>query len=350
VHTYTNARTRAPQADGRARATPQSAPAVSAGPGRHSLGRLTDGNGVIQRRTIQAGRGGSSNTGESDDSGAQESADAQAAQELVGIAFAMIGAAQKQLLQQSSTQPKHVSQFAVANGALNPNAAKALGGAIGNAANATLNWGNVTAQNTSTSVTGADLYTHPGGAGVGATRPNGWATFIAMIGGKNPYVQGHSLHHDLGGDGNHDNLSPFTKSLNSTHYHSVEKRVLAHTTADFANYDVTVNYNNNPTVAGAAVILYNTMVGANPALANAAMVIAGVITAMQAAANLPPVVAAAVVPGAQQLLAQAWITNYVNATFGTDIDCSATFFDTTVAGNVGAPHQSGLQQVNITNT
>jgi hypothetical protein len=327
---------------------------------------------VIQRaRTKNLSRGGSSSS-LGDDSQQQSTYDNAMALQVIQQGNTLIALAQNALLQQAAQQtaPPPTSQTtgggqvdepmeidgpmqfkrnviqraATVTGALNLAAAQAAYGGVVNKALATLNWGNTTAANTSTYAHTIDLNTHPGGAPVGATRPNNWAQFIAITGGNNVYVQGHSLHQDLGGDGNHDNLSPFTHSLNGLHYHRVEKLVLNQTYNQFANYDVDVNYKNNPNIAAQAILDFNTFVGNNLVNANAAMVGAGVITALQGAANLaaaPPAI-----PPLQVAAAQNWITNYVNATFPSSIDCTVTFINDQGGGIYTA---TAAQNVNITN-
>ena len=135
-----------------------------------------------------------------------------------------------------------IRRVATVTGAMNHNAARtARAGAVGNLALGTINWANVHGpSNTSTGVQAHDLHRQPTGAGVGTTRPAAWVDFIGMVGAINPFKQGHTLHQDLGGDGQHDNLSPFTGSMNLLHYHRVESKVLGQT-------DQVGNDGNSPT-------------------------------------------------------------------------------------------------------
>ncbi len=232
-------------------------------------------------------------------------------------------------------------------GHLNDAAAKAPGAAAPNLAISTLNFGNVTAANTSTSGHCTDLNRQQSGAGVGATRPNGWWPFVAMLGGFTPFVQGHTVHQDLNGDGLHDNLSPFTRSLNGLHYNRAELPVIRHTDApprndEFAHYAVNINYGGNPGLAAHAIFLFNNLVVLSIPNACAAMVGAGVITPPQAVVN----VANNAIPPADIVAANTWLTNYVNNTFPASIGITATFIDD--AGG-GAYDATAPQVINITN-
>jgi hypothetical protein len=222
--------------------------------------------------------------------------------------------------------------------AAQPNAAPAPNVAMG-----ALNFPGVTAENTSLGVVGSDLHDQQTGTGVGGTRPNQWAEFIAMIGAINPFKQGHQMHQDLDGDGTHDNLAPFTGSLNALHYTRVESHVLNQTVStgadEFADYSVTPTYGGN-----GAIVLWAQGQFAGMAVANqlAAMVNAGIITAAAAALYAP----LAPLSVADQLLADNWLQTYVNAAFPTDIVCTATFIDDAGAGNYTS---SNPQTVTITN-
>ncbi len=243
---------------------------------------------------------------------------------------------------QHVTQGQNPFQLAaVVTGALNPAAVKTPH-ANPNLVVGTLTYNGVNGYNVTTGASGADLHRQPPGTGVGNTRPNDWADFIAMIGAYNPFKQGHHLHQDLGGEGTHDNLAPFTASLNGLHYHRVESYVLAQTdnppaTDEYADYSVTPVYGGNPGIVAWAINEFNNMAGATQL---AAMVGAGIITAAAAAPLAAPT-------AAQVLLAHAWITNYVNGAFPTSINCTVTFIDydsTTNTSTAAAP-----QRVNITN-
>jgi Domain of unknown function (DUF4157) len=222
--------------------------------------------------------------------------------------------------------------------ALQPNAAPAPNLAAG-----ALTFPGVTAENTSLGVVGSDLHDQQTGTGVGATRPNQWAQFIAMIGAINPFKQGHQMHQELDGDGTHDNLAPFTGSLNALHYHRVESHVLNQTVStgadEFADYSVTPTYGGN---GGIVLWAQGQFAGMTTANQLAAMVNAGIITAAAAALYAP----LAPLSAADQLLADNWLQTYINASFPTDIVCTATFIDDAGAGNYTS---SNPQTVTITN-
>ena len=205
--------------------------------------------------------------------------------------------------------------------------------------NATLNWANPRAvSNTSTAMDSQDLSLQPMGAGVGATRPNDWWTFVAMVGGNHIFVQGHTLHQELGGDGGHDNLSPFTHSSNALHYHRVETEVIdySETQDQYVNYDVDLTYGGNPGIGAWAQAKFLAL---TVQVASAAMVLAGLLTPAQAAAR---VAAGALQPG-DVVNAVTWLRNYVDDTFPSDFDCFASFNDDT------AGTKTNFQHVNITN-
>lgn len=243
----------------------------------------------------------------------------------------------------------------VTGGPINPAAAKAGGAALPVIANGTLSFIGVTANNASTGATGTSLNRQPSGTGVGATRPTNWTQFIALAGGANPFKQGHQMHQDLGGDGTHDNLAPFTSSLNGLHYTRVEQHVLGQTnpppsTDQYADYSCIPVYGGNAGILAWANAGFAAMTGINQL---AAMVVAGIITAPAAAA----IVAAAVAPvvpaptAAQLLLVNAWFTAYIPATFPTSINCTVNFIDYAPGGGMVAPAATatGNQVVNITN-
>ncbi|MBI3284904.1 MAG: DUF4157 domain-containing protein [Burkholderiales bacterium] len=241
-----------------------------------------------------------------------------------------------------------VHQLATATGYggghMNQNAAKAPGAAAPNLLNGTLTFTGTTAHDTALAVTGTSLHRQPTGTGVGTTRPLNWGDYIAMIGGVNPFKQGHFMSQRLGGDGTHDNLAPFTGSLNGLHSTRVENHVIDQTDApvqdEYADYSVTPAYLGNPNVVTYSQNQFAAMTTVNQL---AAMVTANIITA--AAAVLIPV--AAPLPAPELLLANTWIANYVDGAFPTSISCDANFIDD--AGG-GAFTQTGVQQVNITNT
>ncbi len=248
-------------------------------------------------------------------------------------------------------QPMQLS--GTVTGALNAGAAKAAFAPAPNLANGTLTFNGVNARNVTTGASGTSLNRQVSGSGVGNTRPNQWAQFLAMAGKSNPFKQGHHMHQDLGGDGTHDNLAPFTSSLNGLHYTRVEQHVLAQTdvppaTDQYANYSCIPVYGVNAGIQTWAKNKFNALSGANQL---SAMVGAGVITVGAAAA-------AGGVPSAGQLiLGRNWIDTYVNGTFPASINCTVRFIDYTPAvlappAPVAVPAvtvATAPQVVNITN-
>ena len=367
------ATTRQLKTSGAARVESSSAAEVESGDGSVSQLPSNRAQAAVQRRGAEAGvmqmarskvSARSSNKTTMDDTAIQQYFDAVAAHAVMANAQAAIQQALLAMQHQTPTATttetqdtdmdvetvqqkragRDVVQLAATatgynGGTMDEHAAQPHPGAVNNVLLATINWGNPTAANTSTQMDSIDLKTHPGGVGVGATRPNNWAEFIAMVNQNNLFVQGHTLHEDLGGDNGHDNLSPFTHSLNALHYHRVEKHVLNQTLNHYADYDVDINYTGNAGIAGWATGQFNGMAWATQ---NTAMVGAGVITAAQGAANT----LAGAIPPVELAAGQAWITNYVNNTFPSDIDCTVTFIDDQGGGNYT---QSAAQQVNITN-
>lgn len=191
---------------------------------------------------------------------------------------------------------------------------------------------------TSTSVQTKNLHRQARGTGVGNTRPLAWARFTALIGGTHPFVQGHALSEKLGGRGQRKNLSPFTRSLNGLHRNRAEKQVINHTKKagndEYADYDVTMNYGGNPQIAAWSRNRFNNLT------------LAQKYVGMQAAglgAGLPVLPA---IPGVKLNAARTAITNYVNATFPSSIDCVATFIEGPRNNPTAATAQ---QRINITN-
>lgn len=227
-------------------------------------------------------------------------------------------------------------------GSMNQNAAKPILRPNPNLLNGSLSYLGVTAYNTSTGATGTDLNSQPLGTGVGKTRPLNWSKFIAMIGAVNPFKQGHQMNQNLGGEGTHDNLAPFTASLNGMHSNRVESHVINQTDVgyknQFANYRTIPTYANNPGIANWA---RNQFDGMSTADRLAAMVTAGLLTTAAAAAipAVPPL------PLPQVVVAHAWLTGYVNGAFPTHITCTADFIDLVGGVYMG----TGNQVVTITN-
>ncbi len=257
---------------------------------------------------------------------------------------------QGQFIVQGKFKTQTTQLAATVTGALNAGAAKAAYAPAPNLANGTLTFNGVNARNVTTGASGTSLNRQVSGSGVGKTRPNQWAQFLAMVGKSNPFKQGHHMHQDLGGDGTHDNLAPFTSSLNGLHYHRVESHVLTQTDAppssdQFADYSCTPVYGGNAGIQTWGKNKFNAMTGPNQL---AAMVGAGVISAATAAA-------AAGAPSVAQLtLGRNWIDAYVNGTFPTSINCTVRFIDYTppVPPPAAAPATTvatAPQNVNITN-
>lgn len=246
---------------------------------------------------------------------------------------------QQQLSQFVSANP--IQRAATVVGAFNPAAAKAAYGGALNLVNGTITYIGVNGQNVTTGARGTSLNRQPSGTGVGKTRPSQWAQFLAMVGAANPFKQGHHMHQDLGGDGTHDNLAPFTSSLNGLHYSRVESEVLDHTNAPPGS-DQYASYQTIPTYGGTASLRtwgrnqFNAMPGANQL---AAMVGAGIMTpAVAAAAGGAP-------SGPQLTSGRNWITAYINATFPSLITCTARFIDRVGGVKTATP----AQVVTITN-
>lgn len=228
-------------------------------------------------------------------------------------------------------------------GSMNENAVKIGPIAAPNLVNGSITFAGTTGYNTALGVTSTDLNRQPTGTGVGTTRPANWGDFIAMVHAANPFKQGHQMSQRLGGDGTHDNLAPFTGSLNGLHSTRVESHVINQTDAtggdEYANYDTTPIYGGNPGIVAWAQLQFAGMTTAQQL---AAMVTAGILTAPAAALILPT----APLPAPEQALADGWLATYVNGAFPTSITCDANFIDS--AGG-GIYNQSGNQQVTITN-
>ncbi len=229
-------------------------------------------------------------------------------------------------------------------GHMNENAAATvIGVAAPNLVNGNLTFSGVTARNTSTGASGTSLNRQPNGAPVGGTRPNQWTDFVAMIGAINPFKQGHMISERLGGDGQHDNLTPFTPSINALHYSRVESHVISQTDNppnrdQYADYSVTPRYNGNAGIVNWAHLQF---AGMTPDNQRTAMVTAGAMTAVAAAAYLP----GSVLSVGDLATANLWLTNYINAAFPTDIVCWAEFIN-----DVGGTYDSTPRQtVTITN-
>jgi hypothetical protein len=66
---------------------------------------------------------------------------------------------------------------------------------------------------------------HPKGSSVADTPPIWTALTPALYHPKGPYIQGHLLNNNLGGEGRRFNLSPITNSANQNHLHSIEQTI-----------------------------------------------------------------------------------------------------------------------------
>lgn len=246
-------------------------------------------------------------------------------------------------IQTAQTVQRAATAAGYNGGHMDENAAKIGPIAAPNLVNGSITFAGTTGYNTALGVTSTDLNRQPNGTGVGTTRPANWGDFIAMVHATNPFKQGHQMSQRLGGDGTHDNLAPFTGSLNALHSTRVESHVINQTDAtggdEFADYDTTPVYGGNPGIVTWAQLQFAGMTTAQQL---AAMVTAGILTAPVAAGILPT----APLPAAQLILANTWLATYVNGAFPTSIICDANFIDA-IGG--GIYHQTGNQQVTITN-
>jgi hypothetical protein len=202
------------------------------------------------------------------------------------------------------------------------------------------------------------------GSGVGGTRPNDWTEFTALLGmtqngqiaGKMRWIQGHFINEQLGGRGDQENLAPFTRSLNTRHYHAVEKHMIAGIGAgDTIDYSVQAL----PGVAGTQnetdAIAWHQAARTNyPQEMIDTLVAIGVLDATDAATLTPgaPIVgttptanSGAPTLGGVLTLAEAWIANYVQAVFPTAIACRARYYTLGPAPQGGGPVPATAKQV-----
>ncbi|HEX4964281.1 MAG TPA: DUF4157 domain-containing protein [Thermoanaerobaculia bacterium] len=178
------------------------------------------------------------------------------------------------------------------------------------------------------------------GTGVNGKRPLEWKAHFQRVAGSN-FCQGHFLSQKLSGKGEHQNLAPFTRSLNGLHSAHVEQPIIDWTRAggnnEWADYEVKANYLGNPGISAWAKNKYGGK---------------SVATRVNETNLLPGVAGAggpftAATVAAADLFAEAWLDAYVNAAFPSSIDCEVTFIkDTTGAGNFAA---TAPQKINITN-
>lgn len=183
------------------------------------------------------------------------------------------------------------------------------------------------------------------GSGVGATRPNGWTDFCALLGmtqsgqiaGKMRWVQGHFINEHLGGRGEQQNLAPFTRSLNTRHYHAVEKHVIAAIAGgQTVDYSVKAIAGTPGSQNETDAIAWHRAARANyPQSMINAMVAVGALNAADAltltagAANpgtTPTPNSGALTLAGVEAAVEAWITSYVQAAFPTAIACRVRYY------------------------
>jgi hypothetical protein len=170
------------------------------------------------------------------------------------------------------------------------------------------------------------------GSGVGPTRPLDWWYFLALVGpyARMKWVQGHFINRRLGGHGAHENLAPFTYSMNSVHYHQVEKPVLQYlqTWGPNAHVSYTVRAEQNPVGSvneQSSVLWHKAFLAADRPAAIAAMAQWGIVGNPEAAALILQG------PlhhnwGAVTALAEKKIRTYVQAAFPAGIVCRARYY------------------------
>jgi hypothetical protein len=188
------------------------------------------------------------------------------------------------------------------------------------------------------------------GSGVGAKRPDRWWEFLALLGpqGRRKWVQGHFINARLGGMGRHKNLAPFTYSMNSTHYHEVEKHVIsAIASGELVDYSVSaVPGMPNSANASDAVIWHRNFVNGNFVAAIGALNGVGALDATDAANVLAAGAGAALaVPtpnswGNNTFVdvldeVEGWIDDYILDTFPAGIVCRVRYYDAAGAKDVG---------------
>lgn len=194
------------------------------------------------------------------------------------------------------------------------------------------------------------------GSGVGATRPDNWAPFTALLGmtqsgqiaGKMRWVQGHFINEHLGGRGEQQNLAPFTRSLNTRHYHAVEKHVIKDIAAGKAvDYSVKAIPSGPGTQNETDSIGWHRAARANyPQAMLNAMVAVGMLDAGDAAnlaagvahpgTTATPASSAPTLAGVEAN-AEAWITGYVQAAFPDAIACRVRYYSPVPPGQNPAP-------------
>jgi hypothetical protein len=188
------------------------------------------------------------------------------------------------------------------------------------------------------------------GTGVGQVRPRGWWPFLNLLGpnGLRKWVQGHFINRRLGGQGAQNNLAPFTYSMNSVHYQSVERFILwsvgggvaPGTPVGAGGVSYTVKAIPNPGGTqneNFAVAWHQGFLAGNLNAALLAMVGAGTLNALDIpliqAAPLNPLTATPNTPagtwGAVQANTVALIRQYVRDTFPAGIVCRARYYGPT---------------------
>jgi hypothetical protein len=175
------------------------------------------------------------------------------------------------------------------------------------------------------------------GSGVGDTRPQHWWEFLALVGpqARKKWVQGHFINCRLGGLGKHENLAPFTYSMNSVHYYEVERYVLAYRPTGTVSYTVRSSKGRAGSVNEKNSIQWHRafLVADRPA-AIAAMVAWSLVNAADAPALIKQGPAH---PHWQAITTAAVhkICTYVEQTFPVGITCRARYYDAGLAKRVG---------------
>lgn len=194
------------------------------------------------------------------------------------------------------------------------------------------------------------------GSGVGTTRPDDWTDFTALLGmaqngqiaGKMRWVQGHFINEHLGGRGEQQNLAPFTRSLNTRHYHAVEKHVIKSIGAgETVDYSVQAIPSGPGTQNETDSIGWHRAARANyPQAMLNAMVAVGALDAGDAAnltagvahpgTTATPASKAPTLAGVEAVV-ETWIRNYVRAAFPDAIACRMRYYTPVLPGQNPAP-------------
>lgn len=183
------------------------------------------------------------------------------------------------------------------------------------------------------------------GSGVGSTRPDNWTTFTALLGmkrngqiaGRMRWVQGHFINEHLGGRGEQQNLAPFTRSLNTRHYHAVEKHVIkAIKGGETVDYSVKAIPSAPGSQNETDAIAWHRLARANyPQAMINAMVAVGALHADDAAdldagvahpASTPTPKSGAPTLGGVETNVETWISSYVRTAFPGAIACRVRYY------------------------